>query len=165
MGQPLKPQCKVIGIDPGLAATGYGIVEASGRKVARYRFGTIRTSQAEGLACRLDHIFSQLCSVLNSEKPGLAVIEGIFSLKQYPKSGIALGKVCGVLHVAGYQCRVPTMEVAAREVKQVLTGNGGAGKAQMERSVRHFLGTKDRISPSHASDALALALVGLLRHT
>lgn len=94
----------------------------------------------------------------------MAIIEGVFSLQRYPKSGIALGKVCGVLHVAGSQCRIPTIEVSAREVKQVLTGNGGAGKAQMERSVRHLLKTTDPISPSHASDALALALVGLLRY-
>ena len=161
----MKSTHKVIGIDPGLAATGYGIVEGTTRQVVQYRFGTIRTAKTEDLAGRLDHIFSQLCSVLNSEQPALAIIEGIFSLKAYPKSGIALGKVCGVLHVAGRQCKVPTMEIPAREVKQILTGNGGAGKAQMERSVRHMLGASRPISPSHASDALALALVGLLRYT
>ena len=155
---------KVIGIDPGLAATGYGIVEGTARKVSAFRFGTIRTSQSEDLAARLEHIFSRLCAILQTEKPALALIEGIFSLQRYPKSGIALGKVCGVLHLAGRQNSVPTMEIAAREVKQVLTGNGAARKPQMERSVRALLKTTEPISPSHASDALAIALVGLLRY-
>jgi len=155
---------KIIGIDPGLAATGYGVVEGTGRKVGDYSFGTIRTPKSENLACRLNHIFSQLRTILNSEKPNLIVIEGIFSLKQYPKSGIVLGKVCGVIHVAGAQCEIPTIELPAREVKRILTGNGGAGKSQMEQTVRHLLKRKAPISPSHASDALALALVGLSRY-
>lgn len=155
---------KVIGIDPGLADTGFGIVQGNGSSVQGHAFGTIRTAKDEDLACRLNHIYSEICSILKSEKPNLIVIEGIFSLQKYPKSGIALGKVCGVVLVAGAQCRVPAMELPAREAKRVLTGNGNATKAQMERAVRHFLGRRQKISPSHASDALALAVVGLLRH-
>jgi crossover junction endodeoxyribonuclease RuvC len=160
----LKPSLKVIGIDPGLANTGFGIVEGNGPRIKGHAFGTIRTSKSEDLAFRLNHIFSELCSILTSEKPNLIVIEGVFSVKQYPKSGIALGQVCGAVLVAGAQCGVPTKEIPAREVKRVLTGNGNASKAQMERAVRHLLGRQRAISPSHASDAVALAVVGLLRH-
>jgi len=160
----LKPSFKVIGIDPGLADTGFGIVEGNGSGIRGHAFGTIRTSKSEDLAFRLNHIFSELCSLLKSEKPNLIVIEGVFSLKQYPKSGIALGRVCGVALLAGARCTVPAMELQTREVKRVLTGNGNASKAQLERAVRHFLGSKRAISPSHASDALALAIVGLLRY-
>ncbi len=160
----MKSIRKIIGIDPGLAATGYGVVEGTDRKVGDYSFGTIRTSKSEDLACRLNHIFSQLRTILNSAKPNLIVIEGIFSLKRYPKSGIALGKVCGVIHVAGAQCEIPTIEIPTREIKRILTGNGGADKSQMEQTVRHLLKRKATISPSHASDALALALVGLSRY-
>ena len=92
------------------------------------------------------------------------VIEGIFSLKQYPKSGIALGKVCGAILLAGAKCGVSALEVPAREAKQILTGNGNASKAQMERAVSHFLNRQMAIKPSHASDALGLALVGLFRY-
>ncbi|NVL90336.1 MAG: crossover junction endodeoxyribonuclease RuvC [Desulfobacterales bacterium] len=160
----MKPPLKVIGIDPGLAATGFGIVRGSGSRVGDYTFGTIRTSKTETLPGRLHHIFSELCSVLNSEKPGLMVIEDIFSLKQYPKSSIALGKVCGVILLACYQCGITAMEVPVKEVKRILTGNGNAAKDQVERSVRHFLKRDRPITPSHASDAIALALVGLFRN-
>jgi crossover junction endodeoxyribonuclease RuvC len=160
----LKPLVKAIGIDPGLADTGFGIVQGTGSRIGAYAFGTIRTSKDDTLSNRLDLIFSELCSILNSEKPDLMVIEGIFSLKQYPKTGIALGKVCGAILVAGARCRVPAIEIPAREVKRILTGNGGASKSQMERAVRHFLKKETAIVPSHASDALALALVGLFRY-
>jgi len=160
----LKPAFKVIGIDPGLADTGFGIVQGSGSRIGDYTFGTIRTSKAEALPGRLHHIFSELCSILNSEKPDLVVIEDIFSLKQYPQSSIVLGKVCGVILLACSQYGVTAMELPAREVKRILTGNGNASKDQMERAVRHFLKRDTPITPSHASDALALAMVGLFRY-
>ena len=160
----MKPAFKVIGIDPGLADTGFGIVRGSGSRIRDYAFGTIRTSKSETLPNRLHHIFSELCSILNSEKPDLMVIEDIFSLKQYPKSSIALGKVCGIILLAGSQRGVPAIELPAKEVKRVLTGNGNASKAQMERAVRHFLKRDTPITPSHASDAIALAMVGLFRY-
>lgn len=92
------------------------------------------------------------------------VIEDIFSLKQYPKSSIALGKVCGVILLAGFRHGVQAIELPAREVKRILTGNGNATKDQVERAVRHFLKRDTPITPSHASDGIALALVGLFRH-
>jgi crossover junction endodeoxyribonuclease RuvC len=160
----LQRSLKVIGIDPGLADTGFGIVQGSGSRIRDYAFGTIRTSKSETLPNRLHHIFSELCSILDSEKPDLMVIEDIFSLKQYPKSSIALGKVCGIILLAGSERGVPATELPAKEAKRVLTGNGNASKAQMERAVRHFLKRDTPITPSHASDAIALALVGLFRY-
>ncbi len=154
---------KVIGIDPGLANTGYGVVQGVGSRIQDYTFGTIRTSKAEAVPNRLDRIFSELFSILENEAPDLMVIEDIFSLGRYPKSSISLGKVCGVILLAGSRCGVPTVELPAREFKRILTGNGGATKAQTEKAVRHLLKRQKAISPSHASDALGLALVGLLR--
>jgi len=159
----LKLTRKVIGIDPGLADTGFGIVQGSGSRVGDYSFGTIQTSKTDALPRRLEHIFSELSSLLKAEKPDLIVIEDIFSLKQYPKSGIALGKVSGVILLACSQCDIGTMEIAVKEVKRVLTGNGSARKDQIERAVRHFLKSETPIRPSHASDAIALALVGFMR--
>lgn len=160
----MKASLKVIGIDPGLADTGFGIVEGIGARIDNYSFGTIRTSSKEELPRRLNHIFSELCRIFKAEKPNLVAIEGVFSLGRNPKSGISLGKVCGVVLVAGAQCGVPTEELAPRDVKRVLTGNGNASKSQVEKGVRHILKKRRAISPNHASDALALALVGLLRH-
>lgn len=155
---------KIIGIDPGIASTGLGIVRGAGLKVAGYSFGIIRTSKDNSLSHRLGKIFSELLSVLNDEKPDLMVIEDIFSLKKYPKSGLNLGKVCGVILLAGSQMNLPVAEVPVREAKQILTGNGNADKLQLEKSVRSLLALNAPIRPDHASDALALALIGLFRY-
>ncbi len=155
---------KVIGIDPGLAATGIGIVKGTELKIAGYSFGSIQTSKKDSLPHRLDQIFSKLLLVLKDEKPDLMVVEDIFSLNKYPKSGITLGKVSGVVLLAGVQMDVPTAEVPVREAKQILTGNGNAAKSQMEKAVRSLLNVTVPIKPDHASDALALALIGLFRN-
>jgi crossover junction endodeoxyribonuclease RuvC len=154
----------IIGIDPGLAATGVGIVTGQGQKVRDYSYGTIRTSSSIALPGRLDSIYSKLFQILEREKPVLMVVEQVFSVEKYPRSGITLGKVTGVLMLAGFRAQVPVAEIAVREAKQVLTGNGSASKEQLERAVRHALGLKKPIQPFHASDALGLALIGLFRH-
>jgi len=154
---------KIIGIDPGLATTGIGIVTGSALKVTGYAYGSIRTSKKMLLPFRLDRIFSEVLSVLQFEKPDLIVLEDIFSLKEYPQSGITLGKVAGVILLAGCRAQVPVAEISVREAKQVLTGNGKADKAHLERAVRNQLGAAVPIRPDHASDALALALIGLYR--
>ena len=155
---------KVIGVDPGLAATGVGIVRGKWLRIDGSAFGAIRTSADMPLPERLNHIFSQLSLLLKDESPDLMVLEDVFSLEKYPKSGITLGKVTGVLLLAGCQAEIPVTEVPVRESKQILTGNGNAGKRQLEISVRHLLKLKAPIKPFHASDALALALIGLFRY-
>ncbi len=155
---------KIIGIDPGLAETGIGIVRGKGLTVEGYAFGTIVTPPRLCLPGRLGQIYSQLSQVLKDESPDLMVVEDIFSLQKYPKSGIMLGKVTGVILLAGWQANVPVTQVQAREVKQILTGSGSAAKAQLEKAVRHVLKSENPIKPSHASDAIALALIGLFRY-
>jgi len=154
----------IIGIDPGLSATGVGIVRGNGRQVASYSFGSISTSKSKTLPNRLDHIFSKLLQVLKTEKPDLMVIEDAFSLTKYPKSGITLGQVTGVVMLAGCQTGVSSIEIPVREAKQVLTGNGNASKMQLEESVRHRLKHPSPIRPYHASDAIGLALIGFYRY-
>ena len=155
---------KVIGIDPGLAATGIGIVSGSGHRFNNYSFGSIQTSKELSPACRLHHIFSSITSLLTREQPDLMVVEDIFSLKVYPKSGILLGKVVGVIMLAAHQADLHVIEIAVREAKQVLTGNGNASKMQLEKAVRRQLAHNCPIRPYHASDALGLALIGMLRY-
>lgn len=154
---------KVIGIDPGLAATGVGIVRGAGLKVDGYAFGSISTSQQKPLPNRLERIFSKLLQVLQHERPDLMVVEDVFSLEKYPQSGITLGKVCGVILLAGSQAGIPVTEVPVREAKKVLTGNGSASKTQLEQAVRRVLNLSAPIRPYHASDAMGLALIGLYR--
>jgi crossover junction endodeoxyribonuclease RuvC len=155
---------KIVGIDPGLYSTGIGIVKGRGLKVHEYAFGSINTSRIHSLPQRLNHIFSKLKSLLADEKPDFMVIEDVFSLDKYPKSGINLGKVTGVILLSACHADIPVIEIPVREVKHVLTGNGNASKEQLEMTVRRLLGLADRIRPYHASDALALALLGLFRY-
>jgi len=170
----------IIGIDPGLSATGVGIVRGNGRSVTGYSFGSINTLKSNSLPNRLNHIYSKLLQTLKDEKPDLMVIEDVFSLAKYPKSGITLGQVTGVIMLAGCQVGVSSVEVPVREAKQVLTGNGNASKMQLEESVRHRLKHQTqmqleesvrhrlkhqtRIRPYHASDAMGLALIGFYRY-
>ena len=154
----------IIGIDPGLSATGVGIVRGNGSKISGYSFGSINTSKSKSLPNRLDHIFSKTLQILKDQKPDLMVIEDVFSLSEYPKSGITLGQVTGVVMLAACQVGVSSVEIAVREAKQVLTGNGNASKMQLEESVRHRLRHHSTIRPYHASDALGLALIGFYRY-
>jgi len=155
---------KLIGIDPGLAATGIGVVTGHGQKVTDFAYGVIRTQQKAPTSARLDQIYSRLHNLFKDEKPDLIVVEDIFSLDKYPRSGITLGKVCGVVLLAAYHVNVEVIEIPVREAKQVLTGNGNAGKGQLEKAVRQALGCPGPIRPDHASDALGLALIGLFRY-
>ncbi|CAB1079187.1 crossover junction endodeoxyribonuclease [Alkalispirochaeta odontotermitis] len=154
----------IIGIDPGLAATGVGIVQGSGHNITGYSFGSINTLKSNSLPNRLDHVYSKLFQILDDKKPDLMVVEDVFSLAKYPKSGITLGQVTGVVMLAGWQAGVSTVEIPVREAKQVLTGNGNASKMQLEESVRHRLKHQSPIKPYHASDALGLALIGFYRY-
>ncbi len=154
----------VMGVDPGAAHTGVAVAVGTARRVDNYSFGTISTSPRQATSRRLLTIFEAVSEIIEKKKPDLMMVEDIFSLKQYPKSGILLGKAAGAILVAGGQMDVPVREVTVREVKKILTGNGNASKSQLELAVRSRLGRTEPIRPSHASDALALALIGLYRH-
>ena len=155
---------KVIGIDPGLASTGIGIVSGNGITIQNYSFGCINTSARTALPIRLSQIYSRLHQILSAESPDLMIVEDVFSIEKFPRSGIILGKVSGVILLAGAFHNIPIQEIPVREAKQVLTGNGNASKSQLERSVRSRLSLTAPIKPDHASDALGLAMIGLLRY-
>lgn len=155
---------KVIGIDPGLASTGIGIVSGKGLHIRTFSYGSIHTSSQHALPYRLNQIYSQLHLILSTETPDLMVVEDVFFLDKFPRSGIVLGKVSGIILLAGAVQNIPILEIPVREAKQVLTGNGNATKRQLEKSVRSHLALSTPIKPDHASDALGLAMIGLFRH-
>jgi crossover junction endodeoxyribonuclease RuvC len=155
---------KIIGIDPGLATTGIGIISGIKDKVKGYCYGGIYTTNKMPFASRLDHIHSRLTQIIDTEKPDAMVIEDAFSLEKYPKSGINLGKVIGVVLLAASKAGLPLMEISVRETKQIITGNGRATKTPLELAVRNLLKQTKAIRPFHASDALALGLIGLYRY-
>jgi crossover junction endodeoxyribonuclease RuvC len=155
---------KLIGIDPGLAATGIGVLAGTSRKVQSYAYGAIKTESGRPIARRLEKIYSRLHKLFLDEHPDMIVIEDVFSSEKFPQSGITLGKVCGVITLAACHAGSEVKEIAVREAKQILTGNGNASKQQLERAVRQAIGCAGPIRPYHASDALGLALIGLFRY-
>ncbi|MCG8617840.1 MAG: crossover junction endodeoxyribonuclease RuvC [Desulfobacterales bacterium] len=155
---------KIVGIDPGLAGTGIGVVQGNNLDIHGYSFGSISTSSKDAAPVRLNHIYSKIKVFLEQQRPDLVVIEDIYSLEKYPGSGIMLGKVSGVLLLAAFKAGAKIREVSVREVKKIVTGNGSADKHQVERSVRHLLNHDGPIRPFHASDALGLAITGLYRY-
>ena len=154
---------KVIGLDPGLASTGVGIVEGAPGKIISYGFGCIETSPSMPQQYRIHKIFNEISDIIKEEEPSIVVIEDVFSLPKYPKSGIILGKVIGSIMAACANFGVDVVEVEVRLVKKILTGNGNASKEQLEKAVRLNLNHKEKIRPFHSSDALALAIIGIMR--
>jgi crossover junction endodeoxyribonuclease RuvC len=155
---------KVVGIDPGLAGTGIGVIEGNRNKILGYSFGSIATNAKDPIPFRLHRIYSKVLDFLYGTKPDYVVIEDIYSLEKYPGSGIMLGKVTGVLLLAAYKAGLGVEEIPVREVKKIVSGNGSADKFQMERAVRNLIGHPEPIRPFHASDALGLALTGYYRY-
>ena len=122
-----------------------------------------KTSSEMTHQSRLYKIHEEILKILEKEQPSIVVIEDVFSIPEYPKSGIILGKVCGAVSLACSKSGVGILEVQVRLAKQILTGNGSCSKEQLEKAVRKRLNHFEKISPYHASDALALAIIGLSR--
>ncbi len=155
---------KIVGIDPGLAGTGIGVIQGDAKQILGYSFGSIVTKAVDPIHFRLNRIYTKTFEFLRGQTPDHVVIEDIYSLEKYPGSGIMLGKVSGVLLLAAYKAGVDVEEIPVREAKKIISGNGSADKHQMERAVRHLVGHNEPIRPFHASDALGLALTGYYRY-
>lgn len=154
---------KAIGIDPGLAMTGFGIVETLPRGGRACDWGAIRTESDCPISLRLKIIYDGIKGLIEKWEPGLLAMEEVFVLKQFPKAAIQLGEVRGVIFLAAQEKDIPLVEVKPTEVKSALTGSGRADKKQMERAIRQYLKIDGPLGSSHAGDALALALTGLSR--
>ena len=142
---------KVIGIDPGLAGTGVGVIQGNRRDILGYSFGSIATEAKDSVPFRLHEIYSKTLEFLCEQKPDYVIIEDIYSLEKYPESGIMLGKVSGVILLAVYKAGLNMEEIPVREVKKIISGNGSADKYQMERAIRNRLNHRDPIRPFHHS--------------
>jgi crossover junction endodeoxyribonuclease RuvC len=154
---------KSIGIDPGLAMTGFGVVESLSRGGRACDWGTIRTKADSPMPLRLKTIYDELNLLLEKWKPGVLVMEEVFVLKQFTKAAIRLGEVRGVVYLAAQALEIPVMQIRPTEVKSALTGSGRADKEQIQKTIRRILRIEEALDSSHAGDALALALTGLSR--
>jgi len=155
---------RVIGIDPGLAKTGFAVVEPLERGGRVCHSGNINTDPGHSLEERLATIYHELSQLLQQWTPDLMVMEDVFVMKQFPMVAMQLGEVRGVIRLAAKNTGIPISEVKPTEVKSALTGSGRAGKEQIKRVVRRILYIEDKIKSDHISDAMALALMGLTRN-
>jgi crossover junction endodeoxyribonuclease RuvC len=155
---------KAIGIDPGLATTGFAIVETLERRGRACHWGNIKTSPNLPFSERLNSIYFQLSEILSRWHPQLLVMEDVYVYDKFPKAAIQLGAVRGVIYLAAQHKKIGVCEMRPTEVKNALTGDGRASKQQVEKITQKILNIKETIKSNHASDALALAVTGLSRN-
>jgi crossover junction endodeoxyribonuclease RuvC len=138
------------------------MVEAAGRGLHVYEAGVIRTNPRASLADRLGELYDGLREVLGEWRPAIVALEDVFAHPGFPRTGILIGHVCGVISIAASEQRIPVERITPAAVKRALAQSGRADKRQIQRMVRALL-TLDRDPMSHVGDALALALVALSR--
>lgn len=151
----------ILGIDPGLSSTGFGAIRCGKTASALLKCGHIKTSASEHISGRLFHIHADINHLIRTLLPDVVAVEKAFSLVRYPKAGMQLGGVLGVIYLSVYANNIPMVEITPREVKNSLVGYGGADKKQVRSAVRKMLDTE--IKSFHASDALAVALAAFHR--
>lgn len=147
---------KVLGIDPGSQATGYGLVEAGPGTLRALDAGTLRPKAGLDLADRLQMIYRGVVEVIHRHQPDVLAVETAFFHK-HPRSALVLGHVRGVILLAGREAGLPVHEYAPREIKMATTGQGGAGKEQVAFMIQGMLGLR-ALPSTDASDALAVAV-------
>lgn len=147
----------ILGIDPGLANTGWGIVEERSGQVRARAYGCIQTSAGSDLAVRLRHIADDLTAVVERYRPQEAAIEGIY-FGVNVRSAIPTAHARGAALVACSLCGVEIGEYTPMQIKQAVVGTGSADKRQVTYMVRNLLHLDHDPRPDHAADALACAI-------
>jgi len=148
----------VIGLDPGSAITGYGILdESADHSLKVIAYGVLRTEAGEPLAARLQSLYIQLNELLILHRPESGAVENLF-FQRNVRTALAVGQARGVLLLALAQAGIPAAEYNPMEVKQAVAGYGKADKPQMQQMVKMLLGLKEIPRPDDAADALAIAI-------
>jgi len=152
---------RVLGIDPGLATTGFGLVEGQpGAAAVLLDHGTIRTAPPAPLATRLAELHRGLADLIAELRPDAVAVEELFFASN-ATTALVVGHARGVILLAAAQAAVPVFEYKPSEVKQALTGYGRADKRQMQDMLRLALGLADIPRPDDAADGVAVALCHL----
>jgi crossover junction endodeoxyribonuclease RuvC len=147
----------ILGIDPGLADTGYGLVKNENHKLTCLDYGSIKTSSKLPLPERLEIINLELAKIIKKYRPDLISIEELFFCKNV-KTALVVGQARGVIVLTAKQNNVPAVEFTPLEVKQAVSSYGKAGKEQVQKMVKLLLGLKELPRPDDAADALAIAI-------
>ncbi len=149
---------RILGIDTGLADTGYGIIDAEDNTCRVVEAGVISTSADEDLSARLHRIHEALCEIIEEFEVERVVVEDLYAEYPHPRTAIMMGHARGVIILAAATRAVKVESYAASMVKKSLTGNGRASKDQVRQMVVQSLKLAEPPSPDHVSDALALAV-------
>lgn len=150
---------RILGIDPGSVATGYGVVErdaGAGAPLVHVAHGTIRPPRGAPLHERMAHLHREIAAVVEAHAPDRAVVEQVF-VSASARSALVLGQARGAALAALGQAGLPVGELGAREIKKAVVGTGSASKAQVQAMVAELLRLEAR-PPSDAADALAGAI-------
>ncbi len=148
---------RVIGIDPGTLATGYGVVEEKDGRLVAVQSGSIRTSPEDPIPKRLRVIHDQLVKLIQSLRPDAVGVEKTFVAKN-SQSALKLGQAHGIALLVGEQAGLPIAEFSPTEIKQAVVGYGAARKEQVGMMVTRLLGLEHAPESDHAADALAAAI-------
>jgi crossover junction endodeoxyribonuclease RuvC len=149
---------RVLGIDPGLRVTGYGLVRTRGARVSVVEAGVVRSDAKDTLADRVRTIYLQLRDILRELEPDVIAVEDLYSHYRHPVTSILMGHARGVLFLAAAEAGLPVESYGATRIKKALTGSGRASKEQVQRMVQSTLRLETLPEPPDVSDALAVAL-------
>ncbi len=149
---------RILGVDPGLNAVGYGLIDVS----EQYRLeccaaGVIRPSSKD-LTVRLLEIHQEVTAILHEYLPDAMAVEDLYTTYEYPKTAVLMGHARGVIFLAAAARAVPVISYAPTELKRAVTGHGRASKEQVQAMVQRLLRLAQLPTPDHVSDALALAI-------
>jgi crossover junction endodeoxyribonuclease RuvC len=147
---------KILGLDPGLGTTGWGLIQAEGNRLSHVANGQLKTDASEPLSRRLSHLAAQLEALLADHAPEAAAVEEVFVNKN-PQSTLKLGQARGVALMVAARAGLNVGEYAPRLVKKAVVGTGAAEKAQVHAMVQRLL-PGAQISGPDAADALAVAI-------
>jgi len=148
----------IIGVDPGLHITGYGILQSTGRDVRVVEAGVIKTREKDGFEIRLNEIYSEFTNIITQHRPDYIAVEELYSHYAHPKTAIVMGHARGLIFLQAAQARILVVSYAATRIKNSLTGNGRASKKQVIRMVQSTLNIGPELESPDTADALAVAL-------
>lgn len=148
---------RILGIDPGYAILGYGVVDVSGTKLSPVDYGVIETTPDERLPERLNRLYDGTCALIEKFHPDMAVFEELFFYRN-TTTALAVGAGRGVAILAAQRANIPLYEYTPMQIKLAVTGNGHADKRAVQSMVKLLLSLKTVPKPDDAADALAAAI-------
>ena len=149
---------RIVGIDPGLNATGYGVIDLVNGRLKVLEAGTIEPNPKAPFAERISKVHQHVSALLSAHKPDAVVLEKLYAHYKHPTTACILGHVRGVICLSTAQHKVVLVEQSVKRIRQALVGNGNATKQQTQAFVKRLLNIERTEMALDASDALALAL-------